>query len=100
MGKGLTINLGETDEHSFEEDNSKLKQMAEGLPSANEAKKLSIKRAPRTQLAFSQVPVPIKKAFEQAAKDKNMTMKNFLYYCLRAGGVDIPDPLDIDARRL
>lgn len=78
---------------------AKVKEMAAPLPSVSKAKSSALKDAPRVQLAFSNVPAPIKKAFEAEAKRRKITMKELLYDCLRAGGIAIPDTVEIDARR-
>lgn len=75
-----------------------LKAIAAPLPSVSKAKAQSLKSAPRVQFAFTNVPQPIKDAFVAEAKRRNLTQKAFLYECLRAGGLDIPDADEIDGR--
>lgn len=76
----------------------KLKVMASPLPSVSKAKTQSLKSAPRVQFSFTNVPQPIKEAFAAEAKRRNLTQKAFLYECLRAGGLEIPDLDEIDGR--
>ena len=77
---------------------SKLKELAAPLPSVSKAKSQSIKHAPRVQFSFTNVPKHIKDAFVAEAGRRNLSLKAYLYECLRAGGLDIPDLGDIDGR--
>ncbi len=76
----------------------KLKAIASPLPSVSKAKAGAFKTAPRVQFAFSNVPQPIKEAFMAEARKRGLTQKAYLYECLRAGGLDIPDIEEIDGR--
>lgn len=76
-----------------------LASLSLGLPSPSQAKRDQMKHAPRLNWSFTNVPAPIKAAFEDEAKRRGMTLKGFFYHCLRAGGLDIPDYETIDARR-
>lgn len=76
-----------------------LRKMAVGLPSHSRAEAQALKIAPRTQFSFTNFPVPIKEAFDDEAKKRGMGKKEFLFHCLRAGGVDIPPYDEIDGRR-
>jgi len=58
-----------------------------------------LREAPRVQFAFSQVPKPIKDMFAARAQERGITMKELLYECLRAGGIEIPASTAIDRRR-
>lgn len=80
------------------EEGEKLKAIASPLPSVSRAKAHSLKSAPRVQFSFTNVPKPIKDAFAAEAKRRNLSHKAFLYECLRAGGLDIPEISEIDAR--
>lgn len=77
----------------------KINEMAAGLPSAHKAKVDAIKRAERTQFSFSAFPVPVQKMFKDEAKKRNMILKEYLWHCLKAGGLDLPDYSEIDGRR-
>ena len=76
-----------------------IEQLAEGLPSPSQAKALALKNAPRVQFSFTNFPEPIKEAFGNEAEKRGMNKKEFLFYCLRAGGMDIPPYEEIDGRR-
>ena len=76
----------------------KLKELAAPLPSVSRAKSQSLKTAPRVQFSFTNVPKPIKEAFAAEAKKRQLTQKAFLYECLRAGGLNIPEIEEIDGR--
>ena len=96
----ISVDLDDAPNDDQQPDVKKLRELAADLPSPHRAKTESLKRAERTQFAFSNVPVPIKRAFEEEAAKRGLTMKAFLYECLRAGGVDIPSNTEeIDARR-
>lgn len=101
MGKKISVTLDSKDLHeeTESEDAAKLRQMAVALPSAHKAKTQAVKHARRVQLAFSNIPEPIKTAFEAEAARRGMGMKEYLFYCLRAGGLDIPEFAEIDGRR-
>lgn len=98
MGK-LKIDLDMTAEQGDKQEDIILKEMTRGLPSVSAARHEGIRRSPRTQMAFSNIPMPVKEAFEAAARKAGMGLKEYFYHCLRAGGVDIPDYQDLDARR-
>ena len=74
-------------------------QPAAPLPSESKAKSSALKDAPRVQFSFTNVPKPIKDAFAAEAKKRQLTLKELLYECLRAGGIDIPANAEIDGRR-
>lgn len=99
MGKKIEINLFGKDTVVPVPDNAIIEEYTRGLPSVSGAKKEALRRAPRTQLSFTNIPIPVKKAFEIEAKKHGMGLKDFLYYCMRAGGVDIPDNQELDARK-
>ena len=50
-------------------------------------------------MAFTNIPKPIKLEFEKMAKEHGLNLKEYLYFCLRAGGCNIPEASKIDARR-
>jgi len=77
----------------------KIKKLAAPLPSVSKAKSFALKDAPRVQFSFTNVPKPIKEAFAAEAKKRQLTQKELLYECLRAGGIDIPANAEIDGRR-
>ncbi|MEP2676167.1 MULTISPECIES: hypothetical protein [Rhodobacterales] len=93
----VSVNLD--DDHDDDDTAAKIKEMAAPLPSVSKAKASALKDAPRVQFAFTQVPKPIKDAFVTEAKQRGITQKELLYECLRAGGLEIPDTLEIDGRR-
>lgn len=93
----VSVNL--EDEPDRDEGAQKLKKLTAPLPSVSKAKSLALKDAPRVQFSFTNVPKPIKEAFAKEARDRQITQKELLYECLRAGGIDIPDTSEIDGRR-
>lgn len=96
MGK-VSVNL--EDDLDIEDSARKLKEMAAPLPSVSKAKSSALKDAPRVQFSFTNVPKPIKEAFAAEAKKRQLTQKELLYECLRAGGLEIPAISEIDGRR-
>lgn len=96
MGK-VSVNL--EDDLDIEDSARKLKEMAAPLPSVSKAKSTALKDAPRVQFSFTNVPKPIKEAFAAEAKKRQLTQKELLYECLRAGGLEIPAISEIDGRR-
>lgn len=91
----ISVDLGDT---SPSPEAPKLKEIAAPLPSVSKAKTSALKAAPRVQFSFTNVPKPIKDAFAAEAKRRNLSQKAFLYECLRAGGIEIPDIDEIDGR--
>lgn len=91
----ISVDLADT---APSKEEGKLKEIAAPLPSVSKAKSQSLKSAPRVQFAFTNVPKPIKDAFVAEAKRRNLSQKEFLYECLRAGGLEIPDTKNIDGR--
>ena len=77
----------------------KVREMAASLPSVSRAKSNALKDAPRVQFSFTNVPRPIKDAFDLEAQRRGMTKKELLYECLRSGGIEIPGNTEIDGRR-
>ncbi len=77
----------------------KLKKLTAPLPSVSRAKSSALKDAPRVQFSFTNAPKPIKEAFAVEARKRGLTKKELLYECLRAGGIDIPDSIELDGRR-
>lgn len=69
------------------------------LPSVSKAKATALKDSPRVQFSFTNVPKPIKDAFAVEAGRRGLTLKEYLYFCLRAGGLDVPEADRIDGRR-
>lgn len=96
MGK-VSVNL--EDDLDIEDSARKLKEMTAPLPSVSKAKSTALKDAPRVQFSFTNVPKPIKEAFAAEAKKRQLTQKELLYECLRAGGLEIPAISEIDGRR-
>ncbi len=78
----------------------KLKAMTAGLPSANQAKIDMFKTDKRVQWSFTCIPRLIKTKADERAGALGMGKKEFLYHCLRLGGVDIPDYSELDARKI
>lgn len=93
----VSVNLD--DDRDDEDSARKLKALSAPLPSVSKAKSSALKDAPRVQFSFTNVPKPIKDAFAAEAKKRQMTQKDLLYECLRAGGIDVPETTDIDGRR-
>lgn len=93
----VSVNLD--DDFEDEVSTAKLKEISAPLPSVSKAKVSALKDAPRVQFAFTNVPQPIKDAFVAEAAKRNITQKELLYECLRAGGVAIPSTKEMDGRR-
>ena len=93
----VSVNLD--DDFDSDDNARKIKELAAPLPSVSKAKSSSLKDAPRVQFSFTNVPKPIKEAFAAEAKKRQLTQKELLYECLRAGGINIPANTEIDARR-
>jgi len=106
MGQKISVSLDD-DELDVPEvtsdDTSKrkptVKDLTADLPSPHKAKVAALKAAPRVQLNFTNIPAPIKDAFTTEAQKRGMGMKEFLFHCFRAGGVDLPAYEEIDGRR-
>lgn len=93
----VSVNL--EDDVSDDEGPAKLRALTASLPSVAKAKSYALKDAPRVQFSFTNVPKPIKDAFDAEAERRGLTKKELLYTCLRLGGIDIPEVDQIDARR-
>lgn len=93
----VSVNLD--DDLDGDDRTQKLKAMAAPLPSVSKAKYSALKDAPRVQFSFTNVPKPIKEAFASEAQRRGVSQKELLYQCLRAGGINIPDAVEIDGRR-
>ena len=93
----VSVNLN--DDFDGDDSTRKLKEMAAPLPSVSRAKSTALKDAPRVQFSFTNVPKPIKEAFAAEAQRRQLTQKELLYECLRAGGIEIPSTVELDARR-
>lgn len=78
----------------------KLAELAAPLPSVSKAKENNLRSAPRVQFSFTNVPKPIKDAFAKEAVKRKITQKDLLYEALRQIGIDIPDEVLIDRRKL
>lgn len=76
-----------------------LRELAGPLPSVSKAKSGALRESPRVQLSFTNVPKPIKDAFDREAERRGIGKKELLYSCLRLGGLDIPEKEEIDGRR-
>lgn len=93
------VSVSLEDDLDDKDDLAKVKELAAPLPSVSKAKSAALKDAPRVQFSFTNVPKPIKDAFDQEAEARKLTKKELLYECLRAGGLNIPDAAEIDGRR-
>lgn len=93
----VSVNL--SDDLEGDDSARKIKELAAPFPSVSKAKSAALKDAPRVQFSFTNVPKPIKEAFATEAKKRNITQKELLYECLRAGGINIPANSEIDGRR-
>lgn len=82
-----------------EDTSTRLGSLTNGLPSVSRSKKDALKYAERVQFSFTNVPKPIKDMFAEEARRRGITQKELLFHCLRAGGIDVPDIIDIDGRR-
>ena len=76
-----------------------MERLTRGKVSVSDAWTEVFKYAPRKKWTFSYVPVPIKVAAADRARELDMTLIEFFYHCLRLGGVDIPEKEKIDGRR-
>ena len=96
----IKIDLTEdSPDNKREETNGPLSELTRGLPSVSRSKMDGLKYANRVQLSFTNVPEPIKEAFAIEARKRKMTKKEFLYECMRAAGLNIPQQAEIDGRR-
>lgn len=93
----VSVNLD--DDFDGDDSAQKIKALAAPLPSVSKAKSSVLRDAPRVQFSFTNVPKPIKEAFSAEAEKRQLTKKELLYECLRAGGIDIPANVEIDGRR-
>lgn len=93
------INVNLDDDQEIDDSAQRLRKLAAPFPSVSRAKFSALKDAPRVQFSFTNVPKPIKEAFVAEAQKRDVTQKELLYECLRAGGLDIPDAAEIDGRR-
>ena len=93
----VSINLD--DDFGGDDSTQKIKALTAPLPSVSKAKASALKDAPRVQFSFTNVPKPIKDAFTAEAERRQITKKELLYECLRAGGLNIPANAEIDGRR-
>lgn len=93
------VSVSLDDDREDEDQVRKLKELSTALPSVSRAKSTALKDAPRVQFSFTNVPRPIKEAFAAEAQKRRVTQKELLYECLRAGGIEIPESLEIDRRR-
>lgn len=100
MGK-VSIDLDDSVGQGYEtvSERAVLAELAVGLPSVGKARLEHFRHAERVIWSFSQVPVVVKKMAEVKAREKGMGLKEFLYHCLRLGGVDIPEYSKMDGRR-
>lgn len=93
------ISVDLNDELDRDEPPASLKELAGSLPSVSKAKSGALRDAPRVQFSFTNVPKPIKDAFDREAERRGIGKKELLYSCLRLGGLDIPEKDEIDGRR-
>ena len=93
----VSVNL--EDDFDGDDVSAKVKELAAPLPSVSKAKSAALKDAPRVQFSFTNVPKPIKDAFDQEAERRGLSKKELLYECLRIGGIEIPGTDEIDGRR-
>lgn len=93
----VSVNL--EDDFDSDEVTIKVRELAAPLPSVSKAKSAALKDAPRVQFSFTNVPKPIKDAFDREAQKRCLSKKELLYACLRAGGIEIPDAEELDGRR-
>jgi len=93
----VSVNLD--DDLDGDDSAQKIKALAAPLLSVSKAKSSALRDAPRVQFSFTNVPKPIKEAFSAEAEKRQLTKKELLYECLRAGGIDIPANAEIDGRR-
>lgn len=96
----IEIDLGTSSLDAVNHNNEKLAKLTNGLPSVSAARNVGLKHAPRVQLSFTNVPKPIKAAFEAEAVKRGISQKALMYIALRGVGVDIPDDALIDRRKI
>lgn len=68
-----------------------MQALTAGLPSPHLAMLEAYRQAPKKQMSFSHMPLPLIKAFEAQAEAQGMGKKEFLLHCMRLGGVDLPE---------
>ena len=93
----VSVNL--EDDHEGDEVSARVRELAAPLPSVSKARSAALKDAPRVQFSFTNVPKPIKDAFDREAERRGVSKKELLYECLRFGGIEIPGTDQIDGRR-
>lgn len=96
----IKLDLSNIEVGADRSNNEKLAELAGPLPSVSKAKEGNLRRAPRVQFSFTNVPKPIKDAFAKEAAKRKVTQKELLYEALRQVGIDIPDDALIDRRKL
>lgn len=88
----LNLNLNE---EMNQEDKKKQAKLSAGLPSAELSRQIALaekyRTSPRKQISFTSVPEIIINDFAAKAKKMGMTKKEFFYYCLGKGGIEIPE---------
>lgn len=93
----ISVNLDDDPDRG--EPPAAVRELAGALPSVSKAKSGALRDAPRVQLSFTNVPKPIKDAFDREAERRGIGKKELLYACLRLGGLEIPGQDEIDGRR-
>ena len=101
LNSKLAQNISDSKEYfeDIKEYQTKIKEMTADTLSVSMSKERAFKEAPRVPMAFTNIPKPIKLEFEKMAKEHGLNLKEYLYFCLRAGGCNIPEASKIDARR-
>lgn len=95
----IKLDLTDSNPRDKFDNNENISELVSGLPSVSEAKKRNLIKSPRVQFSFTNVPLPIKKAFIEEASKRGITQKQLLYEALKGVGIDIPTEFVRDRRR-
>ncbi|WP_395378076.1 hypothetical protein [Marinicella sp. W31] len=76
-----------------------MRKLTEGIPSTSKARLEIFDNSEREFWTFSAIPKVIKDMADERAKELKMGKKEFLYHCLRKGGLNLPEYVDIHGNR-
>ncbi|KZL17484.1 hypothetical protein [Pseudovibrio sp. WM33] len=75
-----------------------ISQLVQDRPSEYEAFVNALRKAERSNVSYSQVPIPIIEMMEARQKELGLQKKEYFYHLLRNDGLKIPSPKELDAR--
>jgi len=75
-----------------------ISQLVQDRPSEYEAFVNALRKADRSNVSYSQVPIPIIEMMEARQKELGLQKKEYFYHLLRNDGLKIPSPKELDAR--